>query len=143
MIDKETQENLQIVKNLFAAFGSGDKKGLLALAAEDIEWVTPGEDWALAGTYHGHAGMEDLLQKSSEMLETSFPKPPEFVAMGDRVMVIGFSTGRVKATNKTFKDHFVIAITVRNGQVTHVREYLDTLAFARASEMPGNAKSEG
>jgi uncharacterized protein len=27
------------------------------LCAEDIEWIIPGEDWPLAGTYRGHAGL--------------------------------------------------------------------------------------
>ena len=31
------QENVQIVKDFFAAIGSGDKQRLLALVAEDIE----------------------------------------------------------------------------------------------------------
>ena len=35
-----TQENVQIVKDFFAAIGRGDKQGLLALSAEDIEWIT-------------------------------------------------------------------------------------------------------
>ena len=30
-----TQENVQIVKDFFAAMGRGDKQGLLALSAED------------------------------------------------------------------------------------------------------------
>jgi hypothetical protein len=30
--------------------GRGDKQALLALSAEDIEWIIPGEDWPLAGT---------------------------------------------------------------------------------------------
>jgi uncharacterized protein len=42
------QENVQIVKDFFAAMGGGDKQGLLALSAEDIEWIIPGEDWPLA-----------------------------------------------------------------------------------------------
>jgi len=130
-----TQENLGIVKDLFAAFDRGEKQGLLALAAEDIEWITPGEDWALAGTRRGHTGLLDLVQTSTEMLETSFPEPPEFVAQGDRVLVIGFSRGKVKATDKPFEDHFIIAVTVLNGKVTKVREYLDTLAMERASKM--------
>jgi len=36
------------VKDGFAAFGRGD---ILALFAEDIEWIIPGEGWPLAGTY--------------------------------------------------------------------------------------------
>ena len=70
------QENVQIVKGFFAAIGGGDKQDLLALTAEDIEWVIPGQDWPLAGTYRGHAGLANLLQKASEAVETTFPKPP-------------------------------------------------------------------
>ncbi|HEY2975481.1 MAG TPA: nuclear transport factor 2 family protein [Pyrinomonadaceae bacterium] len=132
-----TQENIQVVKDFFAAMGRSDKQGLLSLVAEDIEWIIPGKDWPLAGTHRGHAGLKDLLQKSSE-LETSFPTPPEYVAQGDRVMVIGFAKGKVKATNKTFEDDWVFAITVRNGKLTNIREYIDTQALARASEMTAN-----
>jgi ketosteroid isomerase-like protein len=110
------------------------------LAAKDIEWIIPGEGWPLAGTHRGHAGLADLLQKASETLETSYPKPPEFVAQGDRVLVIGFATGRIKATNKAFEDDWVFAMTVRNGKLTNVREYIDTQALARASEMDASPR---
>ena len=33
------------------------------------------------------------------------------------------------------KDDWVFAITVRNGKVTNIREYIDTLALAGASEL--------
>ena len=136
-----TQENVQIVKDVFAAMGRGDEQGLLALSAENIEWIIPGEDWPLAGTHRGHAGLADLLQKASEMAEISYPKPPEFVAQGDRVLVVGVATGRIKATNRTFEDHWVFAITVRNGKVKNIREYVDTQALARASELAAGPES--
>ena len=130
-----TQENAQIVKDAFAAVGRGDKQGLLALSAEDVEWIVPGEEWPLAGTHRGHAGLADLFQKTSEIVETSFPEPPEFVAQGDRVLVVGFAKGRIIFTKRTFEDHWVFAITVRNGKLTNIREYIDTQALVRASEM--------
>ena len=43
------EENIQVMKDFFAAMGSGDKRRLLTLVAEDVEWVIPGEDWPLAG----------------------------------------------------------------------------------------------
>ena len=129
-----TQENVQTVKDFFAAVGRGDTQGLLALSVEDIEWIIPGEKWPLAGTHRGQAGLADLLQRASEM-EISYPEPPEFVAQGDRVLMVGFARGKVKATNRTFEDHFVFAITVRNGKLTNIREYIDTQALARASQM--------
>jgi ketosteroid isomerase-like protein len=134
-----TEKNVQTVKDFFAAIGRGDKEGLLARVAEDIEWIIPGEDWPLAGTHRGHAGLTSLLQKVSEAVETS-TEPREFVAQGDRVLVVGFATGRIKATNRTFEDHWVFAITVRDGKVTNIREYIDTQALARASEMDASPR---
>ena len=107
-----TRENVQVVKDFFAAMSHGDKQGLLALSAKDIEWIIPGEDWPLAGTHRGHAGLAALLQKASETVETSYPEPPEFVAQGDRVLVVGFAKGKIKATNRTFEDHWVFAIKI-------------------------------
>jgi ketosteroid isomerase-like protein len=130
-----TQENVQIVKDFFAAMGSYKKQDLLALVAEDIEWIIPGEDWPLAGTHRGHAELADVLQKASEEVEMTYPEPPEFVAQGDRVLVVGVATGKIKATNKPFKDDWVFDITVRDGKVKNIREYIDTQALARASQM--------
>ena len=100
--------------------GRGDKQGLLALSAEDIEWIIPGEDWPLAGTHRGHAGLAAVLQKASEEVEMTYPK---------------VATGKIRATNKPFKDYWVFDITVRDGKVTKIREYIDTQALGRASQM--------
>src|ERR1017187_1684474 len=132
------QENLQIVKDLLAAMGRGDKQGLLALSAEDIEWIIPGEDWPLAGTHRGHAGLVDLLQKASEMVETSFPEPPEFVAQGDRVLVVGFARGRINATNRAGEPHGVFPFPLKRGKVRNIGEYVAPQAGAGAWERPGS-----
>ena len=129
------EENIQIVKDFFAAMGSYNEHDLLALAAEDIEWIIPGEGWPLAGTHRGRAELAAVLKKASEEVEMKYPKPPEFVAQGDRVLVVGVATGKIKATDKPFKDDWVFDITVRDGKVTNIREYIDTQALARASQM--------
>ena len=128
-----TAQNVQTVKGFFAAIGRGDREALLKLVDEDIEWMIPGRDWPLAGAHRGHAGVMDLLETASQSLETS-TQPQEFIAQGDRVLVVGTATGRVKATNKPFEDEWIFAITVRDGKVTSIREYVDTQALARASE---------
>src|ERR1700733_7054274 len=129
-----TKENVQIVKDFFAAIGAYNKQDLLALVAADMEWIIPGEGWPLAGTHRGHAELAAGLQKASEGIATTYPTPPQFGAHGDRVLVVGFATGKIKATNKPFKDNWVFDITVRDGKVTKIREYVDTQALARASK---------
>ncbi len=51
------QENVQVVKDFFAAMGSYNELDLLALAAEDIGWIIPGESWPLAGTVQRARGI--------------------------------------------------------------------------------------
>lgn len=126
------EQNVQTVKDFFAAIGRGDGEALLALVADDIEWIVPGKDWPLAGAYRGHAGVTRLLETASRYLETS-TEPREFVAQGDRVLVVGVATGKVKATGKPFEDDWVFAITVRNSKLTSIREYVDTQALALAA----------
>lgn len=44
------QQNVEIVKSFLAALSRRNRQGLMALSAEDIEWIIPGEDWPLAGS---------------------------------------------------------------------------------------------
>jgi ketosteroid isomerase-like protein len=136
------ESNIQTVKDFFVAVASGDSEALRAVVADNIEWIIPGEDWPLAGTYRGHAGLADLLETASSSIETS-TEPREFVAQGDRVLVVGFAKGKIIATNKSFEDDWIFAFTVRDGKLTSIREYVDTQALARAAATsePGNVEN--
>lgn len=134
-----TEQNVQIVKGFFAAAFGGDREGMLALVADDIEWIIPGDSWPLAGTHRGHPELTALLKTESETMEMTLSEPREFVAQGDRVLVVGYAEGKVKATDKPFKDDWIFAITVRDGKLTNIREYVDTQALARAAQSAGEA----
>ena len=83
----------------------------------------------------GHAGLAEVHKKASDEVEMTYPEPPELVAQGDRVLVVGVAAGKIKATNRAFKDNWIFAIAVGNGKLTNIREYVDTQALARASQM--------
>jgi uncharacterized protein len=80
-------------------------------------------------------GIGDCASEGVRRDRNDIPNVPEFVAQGDRVLVVGVATGKIKATNKPFKDDWVFDITVRNGKLTKIREYIDTQALAQASQM--------
>ncbi|HEY2647198.1 MAG TPA: nuclear transport factor 2 family protein [Candidatus Acidoferrales bacterium] len=124
------QENVQVVKDGYAAFSRGDVPGLLALLAEDVEWHIPGTGLPLAGTYRGHDGVANFFQKLSQEADILDFQPREFVADGDRVMVIGWERSKVKATGRTAEVDWVMSFTVRNGKVSIFREFSDTKAIA-------------
>jgi ketosteroid isomerase-like protein len=133
------QENLQVVKDGYAAYSRGDIPGLLALLSEDIEWHIPGAGLPLAGTYRGHNGVANFFEKLALEMDVLDFQPREFVAEGDRVLVIGWERTKVKATNRTFEADWVMAFTVRNGKVAKFREYTDTKAIAAAYESTARA----
>jgi hypothetical protein len=43
--------------------------------------------------------------------------------------------GESQSHEQDVRDHYFFTVTVRNGKVTNIREYIDPLALARASEM--------
>ncbi len=128
------QENVQVVKNGYAAFGRGDVPGLLALFAEDIEWHVPGKGLPTSGDYRGHSGVTAFFQKLAAEVEFLDFQPSEFVAEGDSVLVIGSDRAKIRATNRTLDATWVHAFTLRNGKVTKFREFTDTQAIAAAYE---------
>ena len=56
----------------------------------------------------------------------------EFVAQGDKVVVLGHYVWHVKATGKEWASDFVHALSVRDGKITRVQEYTDTAALGDA-----------
>jgi len=130
----DANENIQIVKDFFGAVRGGDTSRLLAFIAEDIEWIIPGKNWPLAGTHCGHAGVTELIKTESETIVMSSMELQGFVAQGERVVVLGVAEGKVVATSKAFRDNWVFAITVRNGKLASIREYVDTQALALAAK---------
>ncbi|HET6145590.1 MAG TPA: nuclear transport factor 2 family protein [Candidatus Acidoferrales bacterium] len=127
-----TSENLQLVKEGFAAFSRGDLPGLIALMAPDVVWDIPGEGSPLKGSYRGQEGVASFFQKLGEQTEILDFQPREFVADGERVLVIGWERVKVRATGRAVDLDWVMAFTVRDGKVAAYRQYTDTKAIADA-----------
>jgi uncharacterized protein len=128
-----TERNIEVVKAFFAAAFGGDKDAMLALVADDIEWIVPGDHWPLAGTHRGHEGLAALLKVEAEQMAMTLSEPREFIAQGNRVLVVGYAEGAVRATGRAFKDHWIFAITIEDGKLSNIREYVDTQALANAA----------
>ena len=64
-----TQENKQVVKDLYAAFGRRDIAAVAALVAEDVIWHLPGMMPHYSGTYKGPSSVADFFQKLNANLE--------------------------------------------------------------------------
>ena len=129
-----TAENLQVVKEGYAAFSRGDIPGLLAQLSQDIVWHSPGPGLPLAGTYRGQDGVAKFFQKLAQETEILDFQPLEFIAEGERVIVVGRERAKIRATNRTVDLDWIMSFTLRNSKVAVFREYTDTKALADAYE---------
>jgi ketosteroid isomerase-like protein len=134
------QQNLEIIRAVYAAFSRGDVPGLLIVLADDVDWFTPGPSQIpYAGTFRGKGGVAEFFRLLSENEDVQIFEPERFFADGDIVIVLGRYAARVKSTGRTAQTDWVHAFTLRDGKVAKYREYYDTARFANAYERAGAA----
>lgn len=127
------QQNLQIIKDAYAAFRSGDIPALLSSLSDDVTWELPGPaEIPYAGMRHGRDGAAEFFRLLSESDEVQVFEPRRFLADSDVVVVLGRYEARVKSTGKTAATDWVHVFELRDGKVTSWREYYDMLSYARA-----------
>ena len=124
------QQNLEIVRRGYEAFGRGDIETLLGLFDEQIVWRTPGPaELPTAGTRRGRQQVAEFFAALNQILEIQRFEPRAFLADADRVVVLGTESARVKATGTVLDHNWAHAFTMRDGKVVEFEEYLDTSSY--------------
>lgn len=127
------QENLQRVQGAYAAFGRGDIPAFMDILADDIEWVLPGPaDVPLFGTFRGKAGVQQWLGTMGQSVQFRAFEPREFIAQGDKVMVLLHGESTITRTNRDVVSDGVHVLTLRNGNLVRFVGNDDTAAIADA-----------
>jgi ketosteroid isomerase-like protein len=122
------QTPTQTAKAAYDAFKQGNIPGVLALLSEDVDWepiVGAAEHVPMRGRRHGNQQVADFFRILGENTTFTEFEPVEYIEQGDRVAIIGHYKGRANTTNRTFGSDWVMVMTVRNGKITHFREYVD------------------
>jgi ketosteroid isomerase-like protein len=127
------QDNAQIAKQAYDNFKRGDIPSLLNQLTDDVQWELPDvQGVSHAGKRQGRAAVADFFSQLAAMQEVLSFEPREFVSQGDKVVVLGTYTYRVKQTNKQFTSDWAHVFTIVNGKITGFQEYTDTAAVAGA-----------
>jgi len=125
------QQNVDIVRRGYEAFGHGDLDAMMKLFDENIEWISPGPaELPTAGTRRGLQQVAEFFKSVNEVFEIQRFEPNAFIAQGDRVIVLGTETSRIKATDRVLDLDWAHAFTLRDGLVVAFHEYIDTAAVA-------------
>lgn len=134
------EANKLTVREGYEKFGSGDIDGLIELCDQEIDWIVPEvENAPFAGYWHGRESVENFFSLLAVAEDITDFEPREFIAQGDRVVVLGRSTSTVRATGRHYSTEWVHVITVKNGKLTHFHEFFDTAAALRAFQKATSA----
>jgi ketosteroid isomerase-like protein len=127
------QANLKTVKDAYAAFSRGDIEAVIDACTDDVVWEAPGtKEVPQAGLFNGKSGVADFFRILMDTEEPQFLETEAFFANGDRVVVLGHYSARVKATGRTAQTDFAHSFVLRNGKVAKYRQYYDTALYADA-----------
>lgn len=125
----DPQENTKLVQQGYHHFKSGNIPALLDMLSDNVEWVFPElKGVAVTGTRRGRKEVADFYAKLAETQETLSFEPREFVAQGDKVVVLGHYSFRVKATGRQFESDWAEVFTIKNGKIARFQEYANTAA---------------
>jgi ketosteroid isomerase-like protein len=122
-------ENLQVVRDVYAAFARNDIPAVLVALDENIEWTTS-MLLRSGATYRGHEGVEKLLGALGEVWQEMSAEPEEFIDGGDTIVVVV----RERATTSSGSTDTVAVHLwrMRSGKAIAFTEYIDTARTVRS-----------
>jgi ketosteroid isomerase-like protein len=127
------EANTETVKKAYQKFGSGDIQGLLTLFADNIKWTIPNiENAPFSGTRSGIPAVQEFFAQLSEAEDISLFEPSDFIAQGDKVVVLGRSIATPRSTGNSYETDWVHVFTLESGKITNFVEFFDNAAATKA-----------
>lgn len=128
-----SSENVNIVQQVYSAFGRRDITAVLAMLSPDVEWGEPANPFnPAAGTRHGHAGFLEWLRIGRESEEILVLEPRKFLTDIDSVAVAGYTKCLARPTNKSYETDFVHLFTLKDMKIVRFQEFFDTYVAGEA-----------
>jgi uncharacterized protein len=127
-------QNLELVQQLYQAFGRGDLPALLAALDPDVEWINPGPSApAYFGTHRGPAAVaRNIFGFLAENLRFDVFEPREFIASGDKVVVLLHTDAVAVRSGVHVVSDIVHVFTCRAGKVVRFQDFQNSYALAEA-----------
>ena len=120
-----SEENVEIVRNAFAAFERGDIEGVLRLCDEDIVITQPPDLPGISPEQRGHRGVLEALAIWPEQWdEYRIELLRVDAAPGGKVFVAQRSSGRGKQSGVEVNMDFSFVFTVHEGKISEWRLFM-------------------
>jgi uncharacterized protein len=129
-----SQENVEIVRELYEAFNRGELDAYLWMLDPDFVWQGPQEIPDLAGTYRGAEGVRRYLSELMEVFNDYRMVPEEFIDPGgEQVLVLAREGGRGKGSGIAVQTNPTGHLwTIRDGRPARLESYWERTNALRA-----------
>ena len=127
-------ENVQVVRNMYDAFGHKDEARLRQLLHPDVEWI---QCAGFPGGGHRH-GVDEVLEKVFASLRSDWNdwrvEIEEYLDAGDVVVALGHYAGTHATTKRSMTAVFAHVYNVANGRIVRFRQFTDTHELVKAAQ---------
>jgi uncharacterized protein len=122
-----TEENKQLVSQFLARFSTNDIDGILDVLADDATWWISGKpELQPAAGVHIKERIAGVFRRMSSQLKNGLRMTVKgMIAEGDKVSVEIEGYGEL-SNGRVYNNEYHMVITIREGKICAVREYLDT-----------------
>jgi uncharacterized protein len=127
------QDNVALIKKMYAASSSGDVQTILDSITDDVEWVNYGPSTIpYSGSWRGRSQVGEFFQAMGSSTTGGKVAPDTVIGDGETVMATGRYTATVRNNSAEIDAPIAHVFTVRDGKVTKWVGLSDTAKVAEA-----------
>ncbi|MFI2508842.1 nuclear transport factor 2 family protein [Streptomyces sp. NPDC018972] len=137
--DADAETTRAVVGEFLAARLAGDTGRLVALFADEVDWLladNPAVPWI-----RPRSTAVECAAQFTELMEHTVPEDARasvdtFLVDGKDAVLMGHLSGTVRATGRSFQGPFALRLTVEGGRITRHHLYENSLSIAEACAAP-------
>ena len=124
---EQEERNLSALRHLYAEYQKGLLAPLFEMLADDAVWFSEGpSDLPWSGKFEGPDGVRRYFEILAKEVEIQRYETREFIAQGDRVVVLAGIQIVHKRVNRSESYDKIDVFKMRDGRLVEFHEYYDT-----------------
>jgi ketosteroid isomerase-like protein len=127
------QKNIELVQQAYGDYARGDFDHLLSCMTPQVDWEIPDvPGLSFTGKRHGSDQVRQYFQLANDDMRVREFTPKEFIAQGNKVIVLGYGAWTAKNSGQDFESDWVHVFTIEDGRIAAFREFMDGHRAAEA-----------